>query len=80
MFDGQEEDKKVRNKIIRIIKGLLFVTITPAQFFSQKCSHALAGFTSDINTLLRVLISRSEIDINIIRDYYFKETKNDIKN
>jgi len=79
LFDDQEEDKKVRNKIIRLIKGLLFVTITPAQFFSQKCSHDLAGLTSDINTLLRVLISRSEIDINAIRDYYFKETKNDIK-
>lgn len=78
LFDDQEEDKKVRNKIIRLIKGLVFATITPAQFFSQKCSHALTGFTSDINTLLRVLISRSEIDINVIRDYYFKETKNDI--
>jgi len=63
--------KIIRNKIIRLIKGLLFVTITPAQFFSQNCSYALAGFTSDINTLLRVLISRSEIDINVIRDYYF---------
>jgi hypothetical protein len=78
LFDDQEEDKKVRNKIIRLIKGLLFATITPAQFFSQKCSHALTGFTSDINTLLRVLILRSEIDINVIRDYYFKETNNDI--
>ena len=78
LFDDKEEDKKVRNKIIRLIKGLLFATITPAQFFSQKCSHALTGFTSDINTLLRVLILRSEIDINVIRDYYFKETNNDI--
>ena len=78
LFDDQEEDKKVRNKVIRLIKGLLFVTIAPAQFFSQKCSHALTGFTSDINTLLRVLISRSEIDINALRDYYYKETKSDI--
>ena len=78
LFDDQEEDKKVRKKIIRLIKGLLFATITPAQLFSQKCSHALTGFTSDINTLLRVLILRSEIDINVIRDYYFKETNNDI--
>ena len=75
LFDDQEEDKKIKNKIIRLIKGLLFATITPAQFFFQKCSYALAGFTSDINTLLRVLISRSEIDINVIRDYYFKENK-----
>ena len=79
LFDDIEEEKKIRNKNIRLMKGLIYGVITPAEYFAHKCSIALTGFTSNINTLIRVLISRAEIDMNAIRDYYFKETKNDIK-
>ena len=79
LFDDIEEEKKIRNKNIRLMKGLIYGVITPAEYFAHKCSTALTGFTSNINTLIRVLISRAEIDMNAIRDYYFKETKNDIK-
>ena len=72
-----KEEDKVRNKIIRLIKDLIFAVITPAQFLAQKCSIALMKF--DINSLLRILISRADIDIKSIRDYYFKEVKRDIK-
>ena len=30
--------------------------------------------------MIRVLISRREIDMDTINDYYFKETNNDLKN
>ena len=79
LFDDIEEEKKIRNKNIRLMKGLIYGVITPAEYFANKCSAALTGFTSNINTLIRVLISRAEIDMKAIRDYYFKETKNDIK-
>ena len=72
------EEYKERNKIIRLIKSLLFLVITPAQFFAKKCSLALMKY--DINTLFRILISRAEIDIKMIRNYYFKNEKRDIKN
>ena len=72
-----KEEDKVRNKIIRLIKDLIFAVITPAQFLAQKCSIALMKF--DINSLFRILISRADIDIKSIRDYYFKEVKRDIK-
>ena len=72
------EENKERNKIIRLIKGLLFLVITPSQYFAKKCSLSLMKF--DINTLFRVLISRAEIDIKMIRNYYFKDEKRDLKN
>ena len=72
-----KEEDKVRKKIIRLIKDLIFAVITPAQFLAQKCSIALMKF--DINSLFRILISRADIDIKLIRDYYFKEVKRDIK-
>ena len=75
LFDEKEEEKKVRNKNIKLIKGLLFGVITPSEFFAKKCINALTGFSTDINTLSRILINRVEIDMFAIRDYYLKETK-----
>ena len=74
----KEEEKKVINKNIKLIKGLLYGVITPAEFFAKKCISALTGLNIDINTLSRVLINRVEIDMFAIRDYYFKETKNEL--
>ena len=78
LFDEKEEEKKLRNKNIKLIKGIMFCVIAPAQFFAKKCIGALSGFSTDINTLIRVLITREEIDMDAIRDYYFKETNSDL--
>lgn len=78
LFDEKEEEKKLRNKNVKLIKGILFGVIAPAQFFAKNCFEALNGFTSDIRTLFRILINRVEIDMDAIRDYYYKETKCDI--
>lgn len=76
--DINKENKEINN-ILKLIKHLLFAIITPAQFFAKKCKLALNNSSININDLLRILISRAEIDIKMIRDYYFKETKCDIK-
>ena len=78
LFDEKEEEKKVRNQNIKLIKGLLFGVISPSEFFAKKCINALTGFSTDINTLSRILINRVEIDMYAIRDYYIKETKNEL--
>ena len=78
LFDEKEEEKKVRNKNIKLSKAILFGVITPAQFFAKKIINTLNGFTSDINTLFRILINREEIDMNAIRNYYLKETNSDM--
>ena len=78
LFDEKEEEKKVRNKNIKLIKAILFGVIAPAQFCAKKIINALSGFNPDINTLCRVLINREEIDMNAIRDYYLKETNCDM--
>ncbi len=78
LFDEKEEEKKLRNKNIKLIKGILFCVIAPAQYFAKKCIGALSGFSTDIRTLSRVLITREEIDMEAIRDYYFQETKSNL--
>ena len=64
----------------KLLKGILFAVITPAQWFTKKWLKSIKGLGGDNNTLFRVLISRAEIDMYAIRDYYFMEANSDIKN
>ncbi len=80
IFNDEEEEKKIRNKNIKLIKALIFTVITPAEFFAKKLIASLKEFNTDINTLIRVLITRREIDMDAINDYYSKETNSDLKN
>ena len=73
-------DSEVEGKNRRLLKGLLFAIITPAQWFAKKCYKVLQGTGGNYKTLCRILISRSEIDMYAIRDYYFMETNHNINN
>lgn len=73
-------ESEVGGKNRRLLKGLLFAIITPAQWFAKKCYKAIQGLGGDNNTLFRVLISRAEIDMYAIRDYYYMDTNHEIKN
>ena len=77
LYDAIEAEVAGKNR--KLLKGLLFAVITPAQWFAKKCSKAIKGLGGDNNTLFRVLISRAEIDMYAIRDYYFMESNHEIK-
>ena len=78
LYEAIESDVPGKNR--RLLKALLFAVITPAQWFAKKCLKAIQGLSGDNNTLFRILISRAEIDMYAIRDYYFMESNNEIKN
>ena len=78
LYDAIEAEVAGKNR--KLLKGLLFAVITPAQWFAKKCLKAIKGLGGDNNTLFRVLISRAEIDMYAIRDYYYMESNSDIKN
>ena len=75
LYDAIKAEVAGKNR--KLLKGLLFAVITPAQWFAKKCSKAL--ISGDNNTLFRVLISRAEIDMYAIRDYYFMDSNHEIK-
>jgi hypothetical protein len=77
LYDAIEAEVAGKNR--KLLKGLLFAVITPAQWFAKKCSKAIKGLGGDNNTLFRVLISRAEIDMYAIRDYYFMEMNNELR-
>ena len=77
LYDAIDAEVEGKNK--RLLKGLLFAVITPAQWFAKKCSKAIEGMGENNNTLLRILISRAEIDMYAIRDYYYMDKNKEIK-
>lgn len=78
LYEAIENEVAGKNK--QLLKGILFAVITPAQWFAEKISKALQGLEGDYNTIRRALISRSEIDMYAIRDYYYMETNNELRN
>lgn len=77
--NSKEGDYEKENIILDLIKNLLCAVISPAEFFACRCKEALNGPKKNINNLMRILINRKEIDIKMIRDYYFQQNKSDIK-
>ena len=54
LYDAIEAEVAGKNR--KLLKGLLFAVITPAQWFAKKCQKAIKGLGGDNNTLFRVLI------------------------
>ena len=76
IYDAIENEVPGKNR--SLLKAIIFAIIAPAQFFSKKI--AKARLSNDNNTIRRVLISRSEIDMYAIRDYYYMENNNELRN
>ena len=64
-----EDIKENNNK--KLIKNILFFVISPSEWFSKKIKKAIKDSNIDYEQLNRVLIYRSNIDMDIIRDYYY---------
>ena len=77
LYDSIESETSGRNS--KLLKGILFGVITPAQWFAKKAFKSIEGLGTDEKTLNRVLVSRAEVDMDAIREFYFRDRKTDIK-
>ena len=82
-------DKKKRNlydavddacpKVTReIIKAIIYAVVLPAHYFAHLLKKSIVGLGTDEETLSRVLVTRHEVDMDLIRYYYKAETKNEL--
>ena len=58
--------------------GILYALLSPSEFFA-KCIHkTIKGLGTDDTSLIRILITRKETDMHLIKDYYKKLFKRDM--
>ena len=62
----------------KLMKAVLYSTITPSEWYAKRAFRAVEGLGTDTNTLNRVIVGRAEIDMDYIRDYYHMDRKVDL--
>ena len=77
-------DKKYNGNAKELLNAILYSQISPSEYFAKKIKKAIEGFGTDNKTLIRILVTRCEVDMNIIKRYYKqlfnKDMIEDIKN
>ena len=52
------------------LKSNIYALVSPSEYFATRVKDAIKGFSTDDSLLIRILISRDEIDIPQIKQYY----------
>ena len=76
-------EKEFKGDIKKLLKTVLYVLISPSEYFATRIYDAIANKNINEKALTRILVSRSWIDLPKIKEYYIllykKEMIDDIK-
>ena len=61
-----------------LLKSILYSIVSPSEFFATRIKKAIQGFGTDNKTLIRILVTRCEVDMTIIKKYYKQLYKKDM--
>ena len=56
--------------IKKLLKTVLYANICPSEYFATRINEAIKGMGTNEKILNRVIVTRSEIDLPIIKEYY----------
>ena len=76
LYDAVEDTCSKTTK--ELLKAIIFAVAIPSQYFAHLIKKSIAGIGTDEETLSRVLVTRHEIDMDFIRNYYKLETKKEL--
>lgn len=62
----------------KLLKSIIHAIINPAEYFASRINDALKGLGTKDNLLIRIIVTRDEIDMPIIKRYYKQLYGNDI--
>ena len=71
-------DDAVSKTTKELIKAIIFAVVIPSHYFAHLLKKSIVGLGTDEETLNRVLVTRHEIDMEFIRNYYKAETKREL--
>lgn len=63
-------DKEFSGDTKKAFRTIVYATISPSEYFATRVKDAIKGFGTKDTLLIRILISRDEIDMPQIKQYY----------
>lgn len=64
--------------IKKLLNAIVYAVISPSEYFATKVNKAIKGLGTNDKLLIRILVSRNEIDMKYIRRYYKQLYKKDM--
>ena len=64
--------------IKKLLTAVVYAVISPSEFFATKINKAIKGLGTNDKLLIRILVSRAEIDLKYIMQYYKQLYKKDM--
>ena len=82
----QAIDKEFSGDSKKTLRTIVYATLSPSEYFATRVHDAVKGLGTKDHLLIRVIVSRSEIDLPQIKQYYrqlfgkdlYEDVKNDI--
>ena len=71
----EEVEKLFSSDSRRVLKAIIFSQLSPSEYFAYRINKALKKLSTNDNIIIRVLVSRDEIDIKRIKRYYKQNYK-----
>lgn len=76
----QAIDKEFSGKTKALLKAILYSNINTAEWYADKFNKAIKGLGTDTNLLDRIIVTRIDMDLSLIKDFYnylYKKTLQD---
>ena len=66
----QAIDKEFHGDSKKALRTIVYATLSPSEYFSTRVNEAIKGWGTNDHLLIRILITRDEIDMPQIKQYY----------
>lgn len=76
LYDAVEGDCSKTTK--ELLKAIIYAVTIPSHYFAHLLKKSIVGIGTDEETLNRVLVTRHEVDMEFIRNYYKVENKREL--
>ena len=63
-------DKEFSGDIKKLLNAILYVQISPSEYFAARINNAVKGAGTNETILTRVIVTRNEIDLPLMKQYY----------
>ena len=69
-LNWEQIEKEFHGDSKKAFKTIVYATLSPSEYFATRVNKAIKNFGTKDHLLIRVLITRDEIDMPTIKQYY----------